>query len=312
MPNLRSNAVHAAAFDLFESDPDWRAFFVYNPSSKPLEGVKFWNRKTGFLEYKFDPVPARMICINYYDKRTKEVDGGSYTPSLIPVPVDRLYLRKGDSGKAIDGLLDAKPAIQGPDETKAYPKDLSDSQLEASVLKLGLGQQEAAKFTGKFTGKLTEFFRYTQFSLFVNAALYPGWTRDVMRNDGAGVEVQIEYDFGPGPDRKPRKRIEFYGDPFKNVTDSKFGLEITNTWLNHNALTEYATTTVPLTRMPGQNPNKPYCEGVQFADVSEAKDATITVSIWKAKNALKNPDIYLSYNCPLSFERASWIRPPYE
>jgi Glycosyl hydrolase family 81 C-terminal domain len=313
-PHTCSNAVHAAVFDSAD-EPNSQYFLVYNPSSKPID-VKFWDRKTGLPEFERYSVPERTFIYLWYNKQTKERADNfgqyAYTPSLVASPAGRLYLRKGASGKPLEGLLDSKPGTQGPDGTKPYPKDLSDSQLQSIIIKLGIGKKNATKFSGTFSGKLTDVFRYTRFSLFLNPVLYPGWTRDEIRSVGAGVEVLIEYDFG-AVDGKSRTRTEFYGDPGKpGVADSKFNLETTNTWLNHNALTEYATTTVPLLRLPSLNPNKPYCEGVQFADVSEAKNATISVSIWQAENAPKKPDIYLSYNCPLSFEWASWIRPPYE
>jgi hypothetical protein len=198
----------------------------------------------------------------------------------------------------------------GPDQKfqppERFPTDLS--ALQSSIADLPKGLRLAAPdcfkqplvFTGKFSGKLAKDFRYTKFSLFVNRALHAGWTRDPSNPD-AGVELRITYDFGNG-----KKRVETYGPT------AKFNLQPNNTWLNHNCLTEYATTTVPLRRPPSENPLEPEFEGDAFEP--EVTNGTITLEIQKTAHTTSNSTVpvYLSLNCSHEPERASWIQPPYE
>jgi hypothetical protein len=292
--SFRSNAVHFAVMNSMQGDKPSRTYIVYNPSSQDMKGVKFW--QYGQLMHTVDLVAPRSM-----QTYTRSFIDGSwsagigYTPALYKPP-QRLYLRSG-------GRLDAQPGpVQQPDGEVPYPMDLSDADLKKGIIKLPYGDKNPLVFTGSFAGKLKSDFAYTQFSFFTNAALWPGWTRDEMHNVGAGVEVKIEYDFG----YSNITRTEFYGP------SSKFNLQTNNTWLNHNALTEFATTTVPLRRDSKQNPLTPKVEGADFAAVQQVSKGTIKVSIYANNDSRLKPDIYLSYDCTLASHRASWIKVPYE
>jgi hypothetical protein len=295
--SIRSNAVHYGVFTTqIDGPPNNRSLTVYNPTSQDLTGIKFWNRASGALVLDFGTCPARSLSV-----QTQRISDGkvvgyvTYTPSVYTAPAGRLYLRS-------NGGLTLQPGTaQQPNGEKGYPADLSDSDLQASVMKLGYGEKACVQFSGSFSGTLSPDFRYTRFSLFTNAGLWPGWTRDQMDNDGVGVEVKIEYDFGGG-----RTRTEFYG-PI-----AKFNLQTNNTWLNHNDLTEYATTTVPVTRNPSQNPLKPTITGVEFASVQQVTQGTVKVTVWGAETSPKIPDLYLSCECSPASQRASWISLPYQ
>ncbi|TAJ25662.1 MAG: hypothetical protein EPO67_20435 [Reyranella sp.] len=169
------------------------------------------------------------------------------------------------------------------------------------MIKLQYGRDNATVFKGQFSGTLSAAFPYTQFSLFVNPALWPGWTRDAIHAVGAGVEVLIEYSLDG------RTRSEFY-DP-----NSKFNLQPQNTWLNNNNnLTEFATTTVPLRRGAKLNPLKPKIDGDDFERSPRVSNGTVTVSIWASAASPKRSDIYLACDCSPSSQRASWIKVPYQ
>jgi hypothetical protein len=294
-PDIRSNAVHFAVMaSTFQGKPT-RTFIIYNPNSKDLPDVRFWSRSTGKLIADYGRVPARSFVTREQDPSNGHwVAGGlGYTPTPYKPP-QRLYLRSR-------GVLDRQPgSVQLADGDMPYPTDLSEPNLQKGLIKLGYGKDKAVVFRGSFAGRLNPDFRYTQFSFFTNPALWPGWTRDEMHNVGVGIEVLIEYTLNNVT------RSEFYGP------NSKFNLNINNTWLNNNNLTEYATTTVPLTRGSKLNPLKPEVKGANFTDVPTVGSGFVTVSIWGAETSPNRPDLYLACDCSPASQRASWIKVPYQ
>jgi hypothetical protein len=307
--DVRSNAVHYAAFKRTAGDPGLYCL-VYNPHHTDPLSARFWF--AGKETFKTTEVPPRTLQVfglhaDALDptnpKKWRVGENDLYTPFDASVPpVSRLYLHSHDGGYTLDRGLGADQKFQPPN---LFPTDLS--ALQSSIADLPRGLDKAAPenfekplvFKGKFSGKLAKDFRYTKFSLFVNPALHAGWTRDPSNPD-AGVEMRITYDFGNG-----KKRVETYGPT------QKFNLQPNNTWLNHNCLTEYATTTVPLWRPASENPLTPEIEGDDFQP--EVTNGTITLEIQKtAHTTSKSPvPVYLSLNCPHEPERASWIQPPY-
>ncbi len=294
--SIRSNAVHYAVMDSRFEDKPTRCYIIYNPSSKELPLVKFWDRATGKLVGDYGRVPARSFVTREQDPVTGHwVAGGfGYTPAPY-VPPKRLYLRSG-------GGLNPQPgSAQQPDGEVPYPADLSDPNLQKGLIKLSYDKNTPTRFLGSFSGNLSQDFPYTQFSFFTNAALWPGWTRDAMHNDGVGVEVRIEYNLdGEG-------RSEYYGP------NSRFNLNIMNTWLNTNNLTEFATTTVPLARLAPLNPLKPEISGVAFSKHPQVTRGSIKVEILAfTPTSTRKPDIYLAADCSPATQRASWIKVPYQ
>lgn len=291
--SIRSNAVHFAVMgSVFEGKPT-RCYIIYNPSSKDLPIVKFWDRVTGELIADYGRVPARSFVTREQDVSTGHwVAGGlAYTPTPYKPP-QRLYLRSG-------GILDSQPgSAQLPDGESPYPTDISNPNLGLMLLAYEKGRP--AVFRGRFSGTLSPDFPYTRFSLFTNPALWPGWTRDEMHNVGAGIEVLIEYNLDG------KTRSEYYGPT------SKFNLNINNTWLNNNNLTEFATTTVPLVRNSKLNPLTPEVKGARFSEASYVTNGFISVSIWGSETSFKKPMLYLSRDCSPATQRASWIKVPYQ
>jgi hypothetical protein len=279
---VRSNAIHYAAFKDY-----WKgtSYMVYNPSSKPLTGVKITDPQTGNVLHKFDGIPARTMAFTGH--------GSPYHPTPHEPSKGRLYLRKS--------RLDPQPGSESiEDGLRSYPIDLTATQ--SSVVKLPVGDSAIGlKFaTENLTGKLVaaEKLRYTSFSIYVNAALRPGITWDPEKEfSPAVVAFELKYVFGD-----KTERVESY------YNAGQFNLETTNTWLNRNNLTEYWTTQAPIPL--GLGPSKPDIKG-SFKD--SVTKGSVTLTVWQPKGPKTNSyDIYLSVDSDPLSHRASWIRPPYE
>jgi hypothetical protein len=309
--DVRSNAVHYGAFSRPWPSGPALSCLVYNPHHIDSLSARFWfaGRENETVKtFVVGPRTLKVFGLNPPDRDHPDGwwqwgdDEHTFRDASKP-PDSRLYLHHRGGSYTLDRGLgsDADEKFQPP---KQFPTDLS--ALQSSIADLPRGSREEAKtfekplvFTGKFNGKLAKNFCYTKFSLFVNPALHAGWTRDPSNPD-AGVEMRITYDFGNG-----KKRVETYG------SNAKFNLQPNNTWLNHNCLTEYATTTVPLTRGKSENPLTPIIEGDFVAEVT---NGTMTLEIQKTAHTTSNSPVpvYLSLNCPHEPERASWIQAPYE
>jgi hypothetical protein len=279
---VHSNAIHYAAFKDY-----WNrtSYMAYNPSKKPLTGVKITD-PTGNVLHEFGSIPALTMAFS-------QGPGSPYRPKPYEPPKGRLYLRK-------DGLDPQPGSASIKDELMPYPTDLTATQ--SSIVKLPVGDSAIGlKFaTENLTGKLVaaEKLRYTSFSIYVNAALRPGITWDPETEfSPAVVAFELKYVFGD-----KTERVESY------YNAGQFNLETTNTWLNRNNLTEYWTTQAPIPL--GLGPSKPDIKG-SFKD-SVAK-GSITLTVWQPKGPKTNSyDIYLSVDSDPLSHRASWIRPPYE
>lgn len=327
-----------------------RTVVAYNPNLAALT-VTFKDAATG-ATVKTLEVSGQSIAFQTDNDAPEQ----EYMATL-GIDANRLYLRKPDGYSAACGpvqpvtltLTTAAGTWRQTGGTTAFPSDTSAlAPSIACVPKRPRGNppepsnfmpdaQLVRAWTGTFSGQLVNPTPYTQFSIYTNQSLFPGWQLDPCTAGGEFVPatcpngnwspkadpngkpiwpagntltMQVWYDFDS--DGTP-DRIEWY---------QNMPLDASNAWSYDNKLTEYATQAPWPNSGAGVSVILGGLDGTKTApfpqNIPSSKPATVTLYLYGGSNQedlngkISQFDVPVSVNASPLSNRASWIKPPYQ